>query len=420
MIRRRHVVCLLLVVSACSSSPDPQTGDAAAPPEKMDAAAESAADAVADAVPEADAAPTGPLGKTDGTVAPGWYCGSNKALFGHLTSFQDPSLENNSNLFTVDKSNAVTIIGYCTGGCATSTTGHDHCNGPSGYPARGKECFNGSGAYCGHTLGIEARSFPPALDKEGLFACSGQTDVTLTSNCDCEVNPGISDTCSTSGPGGSRKLYVAYETSGSCPNTLTSFFQCLLGHTDLNNYANGYTTGYPLHWGGIQSVSASCGSGWQCVEDAAKFPLQPFDVLLVVTGTGIGGQNFWDTVVQVGGKNVSIHSAAIGDGAGSCAMQTAYGMHEVYEAISEAGAADCCDGEVPYTPSGESGCLAWNVGCAPACGQWGPTSCGGNGSYGLTTLDCGGTSYTYQRITPPSDEFGLTNAADCRTLVYAP
>ena len=418
LLRSLFSLALAALAAGCSSSIQTAADagdapDAAAPTDEAGTNAPDAGDAAPDT-------PTGPLGTTDGTVAQGWYCGSDAALFSHLVTFQEKSLENPNNLFVVDAKSTVSIVGYCTSGCVAGAGGKDHCEGPPGYPARGTECFNGPGAYCGHTLGIEARSFPIGNDKEGLFDCDENGGVTLTTNCDCEVNPGDADACSTTGPGGSRKLYVATETSGSCPSTLTDFFECLFGHTDLNAFAVDYTTGYPLRWGAVKSAPASCGADWQCVEDAAQFPLRPYDVLLVVTGSTVGGENFWDTTVTVSSKTIPIHSAKIGDGGGSCAMQTAYGMHEVYEAISDPGAADCCDGEVPYTPAGESGCLAWNSADAPACGQWGPTSCGGNGSYGLATLDCGGTSYTYQRVSPATDEFGQKDASDCRTLTYTP
>ncbi len=128
-----------------------------------------------------------------------------------------------------------------------------------------------------------------------------------------------------------------------------------------------------------------------------------------------GGQNNWDPVVRVGGRSVHIHGAFVGDANGSCDMQTAYAMHEVYEATSDPGSADCCDGEVPYTPQGASGCLAWNSGASIACAKWGPASCGGDGSYGLARIQCGAKSFLYQRVSPANDEYGF-HANTCDTI----
>lgn len=128
-----------------------------------------------------------------------------------------------------------------------------------------------------------------------------------------------------------------------------------------------------------------------------------------------GGQNNWDPVVTVGGRSVHIHGSFIGDANGSCDMQTAYAMHEVYEATSDPGSADCCDGEVPYTPQGASGCLTLNSGASIACAKWGPTSCGGDGSYGLARIQCGAKSFLYQRVSPANDEYGF-HANTCDTI----
>jgi hypothetical protein len=324
----------------------------------------------------------------------------------HIATWNAPTLKNDKNLFRVGSgSNVVDVVGYCIQGCTVGSGGHDHCAAPPGTPIDGNECWNGAGKYCGHGLGIEARSYPdvPANNKEGLFDCSGKTDVTQVSNCDCEVNPAGADAC-----GGPRKLWVAYETgTTTCVNELADFWDCFFNHTDYESFVDAYGTGYKVAWGGIAEVPQSCGTDYSCAVNAAGFAVSDLDVVLIVTPGGVGGQNDWTPTVSVGGKTIHIHGAHIGDASGNCKMQTAYAMHEVYEATSDPGAGDCCDGEVPYAPAGTSGCLAWNSGCSIACQKWGPTSCGGDGSYGLATIQCPHGTYTYQRISPASDEYGF-------------
>ena len=370
--------------------------------------AHGAADAAAsDAATAADGSLPPVLGTTDGTVAAGWYCGKNPALMQHVATWNAPSLKNDANLFRVAKADAIDVVGYCTLGCTTSTDAHDHCVAPQGAPIAGKECFDGAGAYCGHTLGIEARSYPvvPGHDQEGLFDCSGATDVSLTTNCACQVTPGGADECATS-PG--RRLWIAYETgTTTCVPELTGFWDCMLAHSSFDDLVLSYGTGYTLSWGGIAQVPSSCGTDYGCAVSNAKFAVGTLDVVLVVTPGGVGGQNDWTPMVTVGGKTIAIHGAHIGDASGNCDMQTAYSMHEVYEATTDPGSADCCDGEVPYTPSGTSGCLAWNSGCSIACQKWGPSACGGDGSYGLAKIQCAKGTYLYQRVSPATDEYGF-------------
>ena len=211
------------------------------------------------------------------------------------------------------------------------------------------------GKYCGHTLGIEARSYPVVAgkDEEGLFDCSGQTDVLLDTNCACAVTPGAADECVTP-PG--RRLWIAYETgTTTCVSQLTDFWDCLLSHSSFDDLVLSYGTGYTLGWGGIAQVPSSCGIDYGCATSAAKWSVGPLDVVVIVTAGGVGGQNDWTPSVTVNGKTVPIHGAHIGDASGDCGMQTAYSMHEVYEATTDPGAADCCDGEIPATPPGESG-----------------------------------------------------------------
>jgi hypothetical protein len=395
---------------APSSSTSPDTNDAGASNESSsdasapsDGSPSSNADATADAAP-----PPKDLAHTDGSVATGWYCGKNTALSAHASGWAVPSLDDPNNLFHVDQTtNVVSIVGFCTGGCAVASGGHDHCTAPNGAPIAGKECFAGAGKYCGHVLGIEARSYPVVANHEGLFDCDATNDVSQTTNCDCQVAPGESDECVPAG--GGRKLYIAYEAgSQTCVPELTDFWHCLLERSNVADFQRAYGTGYTLAWGGIAQIPASCGTDYQCAVTNGHFAVNAFDVVLIVKAGGVGGQNNWDPIVSVGGKNVHIHGGFIGDGNGSCDMQTAYSMHEVYEATSDPGSADCCDGEVPYTPSGASGCLAWNSGASIACRKWGPTSCGGDGSYGLARIQCGANSYLYQRISPADDEYGFT------------
>ena len=373
-----------------------------------------ARDAPGDAVSSAsaDAAPDAPvpsmLGTTDGTVAAGWYCGKNAALMQHVATWNAPSLKNDDNLFYVGaKPDQIDVVGYCTAGCTTSANGHDHCVAPQGAPIAGKECFNGAGKYCGHTLGIEARSYPVVAghDQEGLFDCSGATDVSLVTDCACAVTPGAADECVTA-PG--RRLWIAYETGTStCVSQLTDFWDCMLAHSTFDDLVLSYGTGYTLTWGGIAQVPSSCGTDYGCALSHAGFQAGKLDVVLIVTPGGVGGQNDWTPTVIVGGKSIAIHGAHIGDASGNCDMQTAYSMHEVYEATTDPGSADCCDGEVPYTPGGASGCLAWNSGCSIACQKWGPSSCGGDGSYGLATIQCPKGAFRYQRVSPATDEWGF-------------
>jgi hypothetical protein len=372
--------------------------------------------ATSDAGKSPDAGPPSVLGTTDGTVPAGWYCGKNAALAQHVATWNAPSLKNDANLFHVGaNADAIDIVGYCTLGCTASTDAHDHCVAPRGAPIAGKECFNGAGAYCGHTLGIEARSYPvvPGRDHEGVFDCSGTADVSLTTNCPCQVTPGGADECATT-PG--RRLWIAYETgTTTCVPQLTDFWDCMLAHSSFDDLVLSYGTGYTLTWGGIAQVPASCGSDYACAVSHAGFGVGTLDVVLVVTPGGVGGQNDWTPTVSVGGKTIAIHGAHIGDASGDCDMQTAYSMHEVYEATTDPGSADCCDGEVPYAPAGTSGCLAWNSGCSIACQKWGPSACGGDGSYGLAKIQCAKGTYLYQRVSPATDEWGF-GGNQCLTI----
>src|SRR5262249_12573571 len=156
-------------------------------------------------------------------------------------------------------------------GCVSGTGAHDHCTAPDGAPVNGKECFNGPGGYCGHVLGIEARSYPPlAQDKEGLFNCSSTTDVAQVPNCDCEVTPGGADVC-----GSPRKLWIAYESdTKTCVSELTDFWDCMLNHTNFEKLVDTYGTGYRIVWGGAKQVPASCGTDYACAVSAAGFPVQ--------------------------------------------------------------------------------------------------------------------------------------------------
>ena len=435
----RLAVTWALAGVACSASPPqslaiappasdggPEDGAASEEPEAAGAATDGGAHGGSDGGAPADASardagrpeagPPAALATTDGKLAAGFYCGKNVTLQSHVAAWNAPSLDNPDNLFHVGaQTEAVDIEGYCTGGCVTGATGHDHCTAPQGAPVAGKECFNGAGLYCGHTLGIAARSYPvvPGADQEGLFGCSGGTDVLLDSNCACEVSPGAADQC-VAKPG--RRLWIAYETgTTTCVPELTGFWDCMLTHSTFDSLVLSYGTGYALSWGGIAQIPASCGTDFGCAVSAAGFAAGPLDVVLIVDSGPAGGKNDWSPVVSVGGHSVPIHGAYIGDASGSCNMQTAYSMHEIFEATTDPGAADCCDGEIPAAPAGDTGCLAWNVSCAPACGRWGPSSCGGDGSYGLATLQCPSGAYTYQRVSPASDEYGF-GGNQCLTI----
>ncbi|HEY8039623.1 MAG TPA: hypothetical protein VIF15_07505, partial [Polyangiaceae bacterium] len=270
-------VAALLATAACGSSSstsapsgdtppgDDASSEAGSPSPVTDAAPATGDAAVtSDAHQDTGADGAGPpknLGTTDGTVPAGWYCGGDPALAQHLATWNAPTLKNAGNLFHVGAgSDVVDIVGYCTLGCATAPGGHDHCTAPDGTPIDGQECFAGAGLYCGHTLGIEARSYPvvPGADKEGLFDCSGKTDVSLTTNCDCQVTPGGADSCVT---GGGRKLWLAYETGTStCVGQLTDFWDCLLDHSTFDDLVRSYGTGYTLSWGGAVQIPASCGT----------------------------------------------------------------------------------------------------------------------------------------------------------------
>lgn len=234
---------------ACSSSKDdvgasPPADDAGvgADAETVDAIASDAASSSVDATSDAATRPKD-LGTTDGTVATGWYCGKNAALKSHVATWNDPALTNDNNLFYVDKgTSTVRVVGYCTHGCVAGTTAHDECTAPSGTPVNGKECFGGAGKYCGHVLGIEARSYPaPATNVEGLFSCDATAGVSLDARCACQVVPGGADECVP--PGGGRKLWIAYETATTCVSDLTDFFHCLLERTHFTDLALAYGTG---------------------------------------------------------------------------------------------------------------------------------------------------------------------------------
>src|SRR5262249_15231583 len=141
-----------------------------------------------------------------------------------------------------------------------------------------------------------------------------------------------------------------------------------------------------------------CGA-WdaQCWTNHAGWNVTDWDVLLTILPNGrIGGQNG-----TCGVNGHTVNCAYVGDGGGVAEWQTVYGGHEVFEAQTDGVSMDCCDGE---TSSG--GPFPWCPSCHPyvgVCGQY-----AANGTYGITTMSCGGRSYFYQTISPASHEFDGT------------
>src|SRR5262249_19591714 len=137
---------------------------------------------------------------------------------------------------------------------------------------------------------------------------------------------------------------------------------------NMSELAIEYPKGYGVSWGGEALIPSSKGCvtnstrpptiNWQCLVDNGNFPVGENDVLLFIyyDKNYVGGQNRWPIAVTVGGgKAISVHGGWVTYGGNNCVNQTLYGMHEVWEAISDQAAGDCCDGELPGWPTPPDG-----------------------------------------------------------------
>jgi hypothetical protein len=210
---------------------------------------------------------------------------------------------------------------------------------------------------------------------------------------------------------------------------LQPFFDCVLEHSQWNAFATKFPSARPMHLGAeiVVDDHYPCvapdhpiGSQYfyQCAADQLFNQghwIRPYDVLLVVVPDGsIGGAdndyssnptNILST--RTGSKNdskmsildpnhnsVPIVGAHVGNAQDYLFV---YAGHEAYEAQTDGSSVDCCDGQTKGNL-----CNA----CAWACGDIGPS---------FTTIDCGGRTFEYERVSWPSHEFGGT-ADTCHDL----
>lgn len=159
-----------------------------------------------------------------------------------------------------------------------------------------------------------------------------------------------------------------------------------------------------MSWGGIAQIPHCnvyyCGTAGdqatvQCVVNNAHFPVAYGDLVLYYpssasSGNGCGGwtgpncgsarnnSNF----ITVNNTSVTYAFSFSGT---SQNCQTAFGMHEVYEAATDGVSADCCNGQ--------GGCVVSN--------------------HGWYSLNMCGTSYNVQKVSPAGHEW---TASYCQTL----
>jgi hypothetical protein len=219
------------------------------------------------------------------------------------------------------------------------------------------------------------------------------------------------------------KLWILDET-GNCTAALKAFFPYVLANTNFNALTTQFSGGVALSWGGIVTGNAGCSAAHdatcsdfthaldkqqlQCAENYAKWPLNNYDVILVIQGDKAGNQYACnDSVPQSvkvpnGGTYPILGAFVTGNpgpywkpGKGSveaCGWQTGVGLHEIYEASNNGFSGDGCLGE--YWPT-----------CGPANDQR------------FYQLSIGGTLYDAQKLSPYN---GWTCSSPLKCLQLTP
>jgi hypothetical protein len=352
------------------------------------------------------------------------YCGSAINAYASAHSCSVPQASGHDGGLFSCHGGTFSLATNCPAGCHVNTTGPDQCDAA----ATGCGCWAGDcdSCYCGAAVNAYASSHgcnvPAASGHDGdLLGCHGGT-WTVQTQCPngCGIASSGPDYCLGTGTPGSHNLYIAWQSGHeNCRGEVESFFGCLFDHTDFNTLTTAFPRGRSLSYAGGAVVSGCALNPnppnqcdwhcvWQCVENQAHFALHTGDVMLYLHDGGCGGHNNWDQTIATPSGNVVVNLAETGDGGDRCVCQTAMGMHETYEASSDAGAADCCNGQFPAHMSFGAGnnCLPWCDSCSPTCHQFGNGTCGGDGTFGWYHLTCpGGASYSAVRVSPASNEW---------------
>jgi hypothetical protein len=194
--------------------------------------------------------------------------------------------------------------------------------------------------------------------------------------------------------------------TGTVPRDLPGLFQCLFAKTDFNARAVAYPRGYALAWGGM--IDGGCKSGeFDCAVDAlraAGLSVADHDlVIIIVSGRCGGDNNARDDGTKIG--EMRVRGANVGDCEKSPRVQERVAVHEVFECVTDASSADCCNGEVTKHCPGTSESLCSDCPCS--CSRYDADE-----TFGGYNLDCGnGTIYRAQRI--PSSPAGEFNPDAC-------
>jgi hypothetical protein len=205
-------------------------------------------------------------------------------------------------------------------------------------------------------------------------------------------------------------LWIAFEAGADrWRPQIEDFFACVTGATNFNSLLAGYG-GAAVHLAG-DDVVGPCGTNNQvcssadvaCVISNASFAsmIQPGDVVLYINTGPCGGWNDHSLNVTIGGHSVPIHFGEVGQTFGGNALincQTAAGMHEVYEAMTDGYSADCCNHQVSFH------------GSHPECAA--PAGATGQELYGEYNLHgCAGQTFEAQTVSPSGHEFDLATCS---------
>lgn len=167
-------------------------------------------------------------------------------------------------------------------------------------------------------------------------------------------------------------LYLVWDADvADCQAKVTRLFLCMLPLPDFDALVAEYSGGTPLTFEHASVIHPLCSrDNFQCVVDEAGISPHDGDMVVHYYG-GAGAGAFNDTrAIQSGDRSISIRVAWIFGGDG-CDLQTCNGSHEVYEGITDADSADCCNGQTPPY------CLNCDPSCASIVQRCYPLRCGG-------------------------------------------
>jgi hypothetical protein len=213
------------------------------------------------------------------------------------------------------------------------------------------------------------------------------------------------------------QVWIVYD-QGAGRADLDGEMDCLVNGTDFNDIAASYDAspffGLRAQWapqaghgGSMQSAAAGqCGPLYQpnaqCLvnlvmgNQSLGVPAMG-DVFLYVVHDGThpcgGGNNAGVTqgageqVQGPQGQTIFVYTATIADGWGDLACQERVAMRELFEALTNVDAAECCAGQTP-------GNLCED--CSASCAQYVNVGPGGDGSYSLACPS--GATYTGQLV----------------------